>query len=121
MGDFPASIAFANAAYDTDSKARFALGHGQAYPQPIENSSYSSFAKVTIMPKFITNLHLDQYFTSASTHGLSSTLVLSSLAFPLSIVSGLLLLDGALSASITSAGIGVLGLVAAQAIKTRGQ
>jgi hypothetical protein len=47
--------------------------------------------------------------------------VLSSLAFPLSIVSGLLLLDGALNASVASAAIGVLGLVAAQAIKTRGQ
>jgi hypothetical protein len=73
------------------------------------------------MPKFITNLHLDHVFTAANTSGLPSSLVLSSLAFPLSIVSGLLLLDGALSASVTSAAIGVLGLVAAQAIKSRGQ
>ncbi|MGH8416531.1 MAG: hypothetical protein ACRER8_04455 [Pseudomonas sp.] len=73
------------------------------------------------MPKFISNLHLDDFFCAANKAGLSSRLVLSSLAFPLSIVSGLLLLDGALSASITSAGIGVLGLIAAQAIKSRGQ
>jgi hypothetical protein len=73
------------------------------------------------MPKFITNLHLEDFFTAANKSGLPSNLVLSSLAFPLSIVSGLLLLDGALSASVTSAAIGVLGLVAAQAIKTRGQ
>jgi hypothetical protein len=73
------------------------------------------------MPKFISNLHLEDYFTAASKSGLSSSLVLSSLAFPLSIVSGLLLLDGALNASVASAAIGVLGLVAAQAIKTRGQ
>ncbi|MFJ3485155.1 hypothetical protein ACIPL1_17455 [Pseudomonas sp. NPDC090202] len=73
------------------------------------------------MPKFITDLHLGDFFSAASKSGLSSGLVLSSLAFPLSIVSGLLLLDGALSASITSAGIGVLGLIAAQAIKTRGK
>ncbi|MFJ5296253.1 hypothetical protein ACIQAL_06970 [Pseudomonas sp. NPDC088368] len=73
------------------------------------------------MPKFIANLHLEDFFSSAHKSGLSSNLVLSSLAFPLSIVSGLLLLDGALSASITSAGIGILGLIAAQAIKTRGQ
>jgi hypothetical protein len=31
------------------------------------------------------------------------------------------LLDGALSSSLTSAAIGILGLVAAQAIKARGQ
>jgi len=73
------------------------------------------------MPKFISNLHLDDFFSAANKSGLSSSLVLSSLAFPLSIVSGLLLLDGALSASITSAGIGILGLIAAQAIKSRGQ
>jgi len=73
------------------------------------------------MPKFIANLHLDSIFSSAHQSGLSSQTVLASLAFPLSIVSGLLLLDGALSASVASAGIGILGLVAAQAIKTRGQ
>lgn len=73
------------------------------------------------MPKFITNLHLDDFFSSVNKAGLSSNLVLSSMAFPLSIVSGLLLLDAALNASIASAGIGVLGLIAAQAIKTRGQ
>jgi hypothetical protein len=73
------------------------------------------------MPKFITNLHLEDFFSHANKTGASSHIVLSSLAFPLSIVSGLLLLDGALSASVTSAAIGVLGLVAAQAIKTRGQ
>lgn len=73
------------------------------------------------MPKFITNLHLDTFFSTAHKSGLSSDRVLSSLAFPLSIVSGLLLLDGALNASVASAGIGVLGLIAAQAIKTRGQ
>jgi hypothetical protein len=73
------------------------------------------------MPKFITNLHLDDFFSSVSKTGLSPNVVLSSMAFPLSIVSGLLLLDGALNASITSAGIGVLGLIAAQAIKTRDQ
>lgn len=72
------------------------------------------------MPKFIANLHLEEFF-SAHKSGLSSNLVLSSMAFPLSIVSGLLLLDGALNASITSAGIGILGLIAAQAIKARGQ
>jgi hypothetical protein len=33
----------------------------------------------------------------------------------------LLLLDAALNSSVTSAGIGILGLIAAQAIKTRGQ
>lgn len=73
------------------------------------------------MSKFISSLHLDDFFSAANKSGLSSSLVLSSLAFPLSIVSGLLLLDGALSPSITSAGIGVLGLIAAQAIKSRGQ
>lgn len=73
------------------------------------------------MPKFITNLHLDDFFSAANKSSLPSNLVLSSLAFPLSIVSGLLLLDGAFSASVASAAIGVLGLVAAQAIKTRGQ
>lgn len=72
------------------------------------------------MPKFIANLHLEALF-SARKPGLSSNRVLSSMAFPLSIVSGLLLLDGALNASITSAGIGILGLIAAQAIKARGQ
>jgi hypothetical protein len=73
------------------------------------------------MPKFITNLHLEDLFTAANTSGLPSKLVLSSMAFPLSIVSGLLLLDAVFNASLTSAAIGVLGLVAAQAIKTRGQ
>ena len=73
------------------------------------------------MPKFIANLHLEEIFSCAHKSGLSSNRVLSSLAFPLSIVSGLLLLDGALSASVASAGIGILGLIAAQAIKTRGQ
>ena len=73
------------------------------------------------MPKFISNLHLDDFFSAGQKNGLSSNLVLSSLAFPLSIVSGLLLLDGALSTSMASAGIGMLGLIAAQAIKTRGQ
>jgi len=68
------------------------------------------------MPKFIANLHLEALF-SARKPGLSSNRVLSSMAFPLSIVSGLLLLN----ASITSAGIGILGLIAAQAIKARGQ
>ncbi|MFK3796883.1 hypothetical protein [Pseudomonas sp. NPDC088444] len=73
------------------------------------------------MPKFISNLHLEDFFSATHKSGLSSNLVLSSMAFPLSIVSGLLLLDGAFNASITSAGIGILGLIAAQAIKTRGQ
>ena len=73
------------------------------------------------MPKFITDLHLENFFSNANHTDASSRIVLSSLAFPLSIVSGLLLLDGALSASLTSAAIGVLGLVAAQAIKTRTQ
>lgn len=72
------------------------------------------------MPKFISNLHLEDFF-SANKYGLSSKLVLSSMAFPLSIVSGLLLLDAALNSSVTSAGIGILGLIAAQAIKTRAQ
>lgn len=73
------------------------------------------------MPKFIANLHLEEFFSAASKSGLSSGRVLSSLAFPLSIVSGLLLLDGALNASVASGGIGILGLIAAQAIKTQGQ
>ncbi|WP_296256423.1 MULTISPECIES: hypothetical protein [unclassified Pseudomonas] len=73
------------------------------------------------MSKFISNLHLDDFFSEAHTSGLSSNLVLSSLAFALSIVSGLLLLDGALTASLTSAAIGVLGLIAARAIKGAGQ
>jgi hypothetical protein len=81
----------------------------QATPESGEN----------IMPKFITDLHLGSFFSNAHDTDASSRIVLSSLAFPLSIVSGLLLLDGALSASVTSAAIGVLGLVAAQAIKTR--
>ena len=71
------------------------------------------------MPKFITDLHLETIFCRAPKTRVAPDRVLSSLAFPLSIVSGLLLLDGALSASVTSAAIGVLGLVAAQAIKTR--
>jgi len=41
------------------------------------------------------------------------------MAFPLAIISGLLLLDGALNASFTSAAIGALGLIAAQGIKAR--
>lgn len=73
------------------------------------------------MPKFITDLHLEDFFSNANKTDASSHIVLSSLAFPLSIVSGLLLLDGALSTSVTSAAIGVLGLVAAQVIKTRTQ
>jgi hypothetical protein len=73
------------------------------------------------MPKFIANLHIDDFFSAASKSGLSSNLVVSSIAFPLSIVSGLLLLDGVLNASVTSAAIGALGLVAAQAIKARVQ
>jgi hypothetical protein len=73
------------------------------------------------MPKFIANLHLEDFFSATHASGVTSNRVLSSLAFPLSIVSGLLLLDGALSASIASIGIGILGLIAAQAIKTRGQ
>lgn len=73
------------------------------------------------MPKFIADLHLEDFFSNANKTDASSRLVLSSLAFPLSIVSGLLLLDGALSTSVTSAAIGALGLVAAQVIKTRTQ
>jgi hypothetical protein len=73
----------------------------------------------SIMPKFITDLHLENFFSSVHDTDASSRVVLSSLAFPLSIVSGLLLLDGALSTSLTSAAIGVLSMVAAQAIKTR--
>lgn len=72
------------------------------------------------MPKFISNLHLAERFNATGKSGLPSAAVLSSLAFPLAIVSGLLLLDGALNASFTSAAIGVLGLIAAQSIKTRG-
>ncbi|MEN5029398.1 hypothetical protein [Pseudomonas sp. Ps21-P2] len=73
------------------------------------------------MPKFITDLHIGEFFNSSRKEGLPSNAVLSSLAFPLSIVSGLLLLDGAFNSSLTSAAIGVLGLIAAQAIKARGQ
>ena len=73
------------------------------------------------MPKFITDLHIGEFFHSTRTEGLPSSAVLSSLAFPLSIVAGLLLVDGAFNGSLTSAAIGVLGLVAAQAIKARGQ
>ena len=73
------------------------------------------------MPKFITDLHIGEFFNPSHKSGLPANAVLSSLAFPLSIVSGLLLLDGALNSSLTSAAIGVLGLVAAQAIKARGQ
>ncbi len=73
------------------------------------------------MPKFISNLHLEDFLSASHKSGLSPKLVVSSLAFALSIVSGLLLLDGAMSSSVTSAAIGVVGLVAAQAIKTRGQ
>jgi hypothetical protein len=93
----------------------------RAYSGFIENSSYSASMEACTMPKFITNLHLDDFFSAVNKSGLSSKLVLSSMAFPLSIVSGLLLLDAALNASIASAGIGVLGLIAAQAIKARGQ
>jgi hypothetical protein len=73
------------------------------------------------MPKFISDLHIDDFFSAASKAGLSSNVVLSSMAFPLSIVSGLLLLDGVLSPSLASAGIGVIGLIAAQAVKNRGE
>lgn len=73
------------------------------------------------MPKFITDLHIGEFFHSSRKQGLPSNVVMSSLAFPLAIVSGLLLLDGAFNGSLTSAAIGVLGLVAAQAIKARGQ
>lgn len=73
------------------------------------------------MPKFISNLHLDDFFAATNKSGLSPKLVVSSLAFALSIISGLLLLDAALNASVTSGAIGVVGLIAAQAIKTRGQ
>jgi hypothetical protein len=75
--------------------------------------------KEKTMPRFIANLHLENLFTGHDNTGLSSQTVLASLAFPLSIVSGLLLLDAALSASFTSGAIGGLGLIAAQAIKTR--
>ncbi|HEY0285463.1 MAG TPA: hypothetical protein VGC62_00355 [Pseudomonas sp.] len=71
------------------------------------------------MPKFITQLHIEDFFSNANKTGISSHIAQSSLAFALSIVSGLLLLDGALCASVSSAAIGILGLIAAQAIKTR--
>jgi hypothetical protein len=87
----------------------------------IENTSCLRFTEGSIMPKFITDLHIGEFFNGTSKAGLPSNAVLSSLAFPLSIVSGLLLLDGAFNASLTSGAIGVLGLVAAQAIKARGQ
>ncbi len=72
------------------------------------------------MPKFITDLHIGEFFHPSRKESLPSNVVLSSLAFPLAIVSGLLLLDAAFNGSLTSAAIGVLGLVAAQAIKARG-
>jgi hypothetical protein len=71
------------------------------------------------MPKFIADLHLESFFCKTPKPRVSPDRVMSSLAFPLSIVSGLLLLDGALNTSLTSVAIGVLGLVAAQAIKSR--
>lgn len=73
------------------------------------------------MSKFISHLHLDGFFSAARKSELPTDQVLSALAFPLSVLSALLLLDGALSTSITSAGIGILGLIAARAIKTRGR
>jgi predicted anti-sigma-YlaC factor YlaD len=73
------------------------------------------------MPKFITDLHIDQFFSAASKTAVSSDRVLASIAFPLSIVSGLLLIDGVLSPSLASGAIGILGLVAAQAVKNRGE
>lgn len=73
------------------------------------------------MPKFISDLHLDQFFSASSPLAAPSKKLVSSVAFPLSIVSGLLLLDAALNASVTSAAIGTLGLIAAQAIKVQNQ
>ena len=74
------------------------------------------------MPRFISDLHLETFF-SREEHPLktSAKRIVSSTAFPLAIVSGLLLLDGVFSASFTSVGIGILGMVGAQAIKIRDQ
>lgn len=42
---------------------------------------------------------------------------LSLMAVPLAVISGLLIVDGLLAPSITSVGIGVIGLIAAQAVR----
>ncbi|WP_268800756.1 hypothetical protein [Pseudomonas huanghezhanensis] len=73
------------------------------------------------MPKFITDLHLETFLRNAEPSTDSTASVTSAIALALSVVSGLLLLAGAFSSSVTSLAIGVLGLVAAQAIKTRVQ
>lgn len=72
------------------------------------------------MSKTTSHLHFDEICCVADESAMGSSRMLSSLAFPLSILTALLLLDGALTTSITSAALGVLTLIAAHAIKARG-